>query len=87
MGSMSTASRCVATLAVLLSLSGCGTMSDTCRARVSSCLERCEAATPDTGEPAKSNTGDTTLTECEKRCQCNQPDPPREPMGEVTPTS
>ena len=83
----SIARTCAVGFVVLLAFGGCGTMSDTCRARVASCLERCEASAPDTGEPAKSNVGSTTLTECEKRCQCNQPDPPRQPMGEVTPTS
>lgn len=88
-GGMRRRRRALLAACVGLALAGCGgaAVSATCRARISDCLKRCEAATPDTGEPAKSAGAYSTQSECEIRCGCSASDPPKKPIGKVTPTS
>jgi hypothetical protein len=72
---------------LLLSSACATTVSSECRQRMSDCIARCEAADPGMA-PAKTNSSQTSLTECEAHCHCAGPTKGGNapPMGKPTPT-
>lgn len=77
-----------ALVSLLLLWTACATsVSAECRKRMADCIARCEAADPGMA-PAKTNSSQTSLTECEAHCQCADPTQGSSPapVGKPTPT-
>jgi hypothetical protein len=66
-------------------LTACASVSDGCRKDYAECVKRCEKSTDDRSTQDEVPTPENTMSDCESRCSCRDPAPPKA-AGKPTPT-